>query len=405
MPRTTPRLFLLLFGLPLLLSACAAPAPEAEPNAAATPHGYIAGAQENPEPQTGLLTFNRSTGEGQLLSLLTGETSDAGTSGRISAAFQDGRYALVTTNAGVQVFDTGAWTVDHGEHKHYYSAEPGLVGTIEMPGAGAVAGDGKSVAVFSTSGGYASVHRHKDLDSGTLTEAFRITTSSHNGMVVPYEGHFLASVAAGSGSDAPADGLEVRDAADSTVLARQDCSGLSAHAATRVGMVFACADGALLITEDDGAFAAEKIPYPDGGAGHPPATSLAHRPGSNELAGPAGDAGVWRLDVSKRRWTFLATPVPAVSASAVGDGKRVLAVGADGSLMTLNPATGEVTASAALLEASAGKVVPQLRIDASRAYASDPARSAVHEIDYADGLRVARTFEVPSADIVLETGL
>ncbi|MEQ7739409.1 hypothetical protein, partial [Escherichia coli] len=109
-------------------------------------------------------------------------------------------------------------------------------------------------------------------------------------------------------------------------------------------------------------------PYPDGGAGHPPATSLAHRPGSNELAGPAGDAGVWHLDVSKRTWTFLATPVPAVAASAVGDGKRVLAVGAGGSLMTLNPATGEVAATAALLEAPAGNAVPELRIDASRAY-------------------------------------
>ncbi|MEQ7738300.1 hypothetical protein, partial [Escherichia coli] len=125
------------------------PAPEAEPDAAAAPHGYVAGAQENPEPQTGLLTFDRSTGEGHLLSLLTGATSDADTSGRISAAFQDSRYALLTTDAGVQVFDTGAWTVDHGEHKHYYSAEPGLVGAINVPDAGAVAGDGKSVAVFS----------------------------------------------------------------------------------------------------------------------------------------------------------------------------------------------------------------------------------------------------------------
>lgn len=410
MPRTTPRLSLLFFGLPLLLSACAlsscaAPAPEEEPDAAAIPHGYIAGAQENPEPQTGLLTFNRSTGEGHLLSLLSGETSDAGTAGRISGAFQDGRYALVTTDGGVQVFDTGAWTVDHGEHKHYYSAEPGLVGATDVPDAGAVAGDGKSIAVFSTSGGYASVYRHKDLDAGTVAEAFRITTSPHNGMVIPYEGHFLASVAAGSAPGAPADGVEVRNGADSTVLARQECSGLSAHAATRVGAVFACTDGALLITEDDGALAAEKIPYPDGGAGHPPAPSLAHRPGSNELAGTAGDGGVWRLDVSKRTWSFLATPVPAVAASAVGDGKRVLAVGADGSLMTLNPATGEVTASAALLEAPVGDAVPQLRIDASRAYVSDPARSVVYEIDYADGLRVARTFEVPSADLLLETGL
>lgn len=404
MPRTTPRLSALLLGFPLLLSACAAPAAEPQRDETATPHGYVAGAQENPEPQTGLLTFNTETGEGQLLSLLTGDTSDAGTSGPIGAAYQDGRYALLTTAGGVQVFDTGAWTVDHGEHKHYYSAEPGLVGTAAVRAAGAVAGDGKAIAVFSTSGGYASVFRHKDLDAGNVQESARITSTPHRGLVVPYEGHFLASVASAA-VPAAAGGVEVRDAEDHTVLAAQDCPGLSGHATTRVGMVFACTDGALLVTEDDGAFAAEKIPYPDGGAGHPPAAGLAHRPGSNELARPAGEDGAWHLDVFKRTWTHLPTPVPVVAASAVGDGKRVLAAGADGSLLALDPATGEVGAQVPLLGAPAGDAVPQLRIDASRAYVSDPARRVVHEIDYADGLRVARTFEVPAADLMLETGL
>ena len=402
MPRTTPKLSALLLGFPLLLSACAAPGAEAQPDEAATPHGYVSGAQENPEPQTGLLTFNKETGEGQLLSLLTGDTADAGTSGPIGAAYQDGRYAVLTSAGDVQVFDAGAWTVDHGEHKHYYSAEPGLVGSVAVPDAGAVAGDGKAIAVFSKSGGYASVFRHKDLDAGKVLESARITSTPHEGLVVPYEGHFLASVASGTSA---AEGVEVRDAEDRTILAAQDCPGLSGHAATRVGVVFACTDGALLVTEDDGAFAAEKIPYPDGGAGHPPAAGLAHRPGSNELAGPAGEDGAWHLDVSRRTWTHLATPVPVAAASAVGDGKRVLAAGVDGSLLALNPATGEVGAHMPLLGAPPGDAVPQLRIDASRAYVSDPARSVVHEVDYADGLRVARTFEVPAADLVLETGL
>lgn len=410
MPRTTPNPALLLLSLPLLLSACAAPdaLPGAEPSTP-TPHGYVAGAQENPEPQAGLLTLNAGTGEGQLLSLLTDETYDAGTYGPVSAAEVDGRYALLTTAAGVQVFDTGAWTVDHGEHKHYYSSPPGPVGTLAVPDPGAVAGDGKSIAVFSPSGGYASVYRHQDLDAGSVAAAFRITTSPHSGMVVPYAGYFIASVAGSSagspaGDPAAAGGVEVRDDSDAVVLGRQDCAGLAGHAAVRVGVVFACADGALLVTGDDGAFAAEKIPYPDGGAGLPPATSLGHRPGSNELAGPAGDSGVWHLDVAKRTWTYLPTPVPAVAAAAVGDGKRVLAAGVDGSLLTLNPATGEVIARVALLEPGSAHR-PQLRIDTSRAYVSDPASSQVHEIDYADGLRIARTFDVPAVDFLLETGL
>jgi hypothetical protein len=96
-----------------------------------------------------------------------------------------------------------------------------------------------------------------------------------------------------------------------------------------------------------------------------------------------------------------------VAASAVGDGKRVLALGKDGSLMNVNPASGEVINRSALLaplpETLDSK--PHIRIDTSRAYVSDPAGSTVREIDYADALRAARSFNVPAADIMLEVGL
>ncbi|WP_461163061.1 hypothetical protein [Arthrobacter sp. R4-81] len=406
MHRTTRKLSSLLLGLPLLLSACAGNSPgnQTAPTTDATPHGYIAGAQENSEPQTGLLTFDRETGQSQLLSLLTEKTVDAGTFGAIDAVQQDGRYALVTTSDAVKVFDTGAWTVDHGDHMHYYSSEPRQVGNITVPDPGVVAGDGISLAVFSESGGYASIYEHKDLDSGVVVEAARITTTAHKGFVIPYEGHFVASIA-GEGTAAGA--VEVRDAKNNVVLGEQQCAGSLAHATTRVGVVLACKDGALLITEDDGKFEAEKIVYPADAAGIPPATRLAHRPGSNELAAFAGDGGVWHLNVSKRTWKYLKTPLPVVAASAVGDTKRVLALGVDGSLMTINPSSGEVTAQAAMLKPLSAQegTIPQLYIDAARAYLSDPAGSTVREIDYADGLRVARTFNVPAADVVLETGL
>jgi hypothetical protein len=406
MHRTTPKLPVLLLGLPLLLSACAATGTGSQtaPSADTTPHGYVAGAQENPEPQNGLLTFDRETGESQLLSLLTDETVDAGTFGPVDAVQQDGRYALVTTQEGVKVFDTGAWTVDHGDHVHYYSSTPGAVGSITIPDAGAVAGDGSSIAVFSESGGYASIYKHKDLDARHIVESERITSTPHQGMVIPYEGHFIATVA-GEGT-APA-AVEVRDGGNHTVLSEQPCAGSAAYATPRGGVVLACTDGALLITEDDGQFAAEKIPYPADSAGIPPATRLEHRKGSNELAAPAGDGGIWHLNVSKRSWKYLKTPVPVATASAVGDTKRVLALGVNGSLMTLTPSSGEVTAHVAMLaplSAGAGALA-QLRIDTARAYLGDPDGSTVREIDYADGLRVARTFDVPAADMMLETGL
>lgn len=404
MHRSTPKVPLLLLGLPLLLTACGThntPDAGTAPTAEATPHGYIEGAQENAEPQTGLLTFDRETGEAQLLSLLTEEKADAGTFGPVDAVHLDVRYAFISSGDTVEVFDTGAWTVPHGDHKHYYSTEPKPVGTIEIPDPGSVAGDGSMVAVFSDSEGYASLYSVEDLDAGEITETGRITTSPHDGgVVVPFKDSFLASTAE-TGSEEP-DGVEVRDSQDQTVLARESCPGLSSHAQTRVGVVFSCTDGALLFTENEGAFTAEHIPYPSGTAD--PVVTLEHRPGSTELAGPAGDDGVWHLNVSGRTWTLLETPVAAVTAAAVGDSQRVLAIGTDGSLLSLDPASGEILTSVELLDADTDQI-PPLRIDSSRAYVGDPASSTVYEIDYADNLRVARTFDVPAVDFLLETGL
>lgn len=416
MHRTPPKVPLLLLGLPLLLTACGAPAasdagtaPAASdagtaPAAEATPHGYIEGAQENAEPQTGLFTFDRETGEAQLLSLLTEETVDAGAFGPVDAVHHDVRYAFVSSGDTVEVFDTGAWTVPHGDHKHYYSTEPKAVGTIDLPNPGSVAGDGSTVAVFSDSEGYASLFTTEDLDAGVITETGRITTSPHNGVVVPFKDYFLASTGSDKEPDSKPDGVEVRDSENQTVLAKESCPGLSSHAQTRVGVVFACTDGALLFTEDDDAVLAEHIPYPSGGAS--PAVNLEHRPGSNEISGPAGKDGVWHLDVPERVLNLLETPVPVVTAAAVGDMQHVLAVGADGSLLSLDPTSGEVLNSTELLKTEPDPDnPPQLRIDTSRAYVSDPASSTVFEIDYADNLRVARTFDVPAVDFLLETGL
>jgi hypothetical protein len=47
----------------------------------------------------------------------------------------------------------------------------------------------------------------------------------------------------------------------------------------------------------------------------------------------------------------------------------------------------------------------QLTVDAQRAYVNAPAEGLVHEIDYADDARIARTLELPTRPVhVVETG-
>ena len=49
---------------------------------------------------------------------------------------------------------------------------------------------------------------------------------------------------------------------------------------------------------------------------------------------------------------------------------------------------------------------PLLQLDAQRAYLAGPADGTVHEIDFADGARVARTIELPVAPVAFaEAGL
>jgi hypothetical protein len=95
----------------------------------------------------------------------------------------------------------------------------------------------------------------------------------------------------------------------------------------------------------------------------------------------------------------------------------VLTLGADGTLRSWDAGTGEETAATALLaepppgdggdgrDGAEPRPGPVIELDASRAYVNDPAAGVVHEIDYHDALRVARTFTLDiTPDLMVETG-
>ncbi|MFD0473873.1 hypothetical protein ACFQ0B_40720 [Nonomuraea thailandensis] len=163
--------------------------------------------------------------------------------------------------------------------------------------------------------------------------------------------------------------------------------------------MFGCADGALLVTGRDGAFESVKIRYPRGVGKGERARAFRHRPGSSTLAAEAGERGVWVLDVTGRTWRLLETG-PVVAVNATGDDTPVLSLTGDGALRAHDPVTGEETARTRLPAGATG-----IQVDTSRAYVNDPAGRAVHEIDYNDDLRRARTLRPGLAPAYLtETG-
>ncbi|MEU6130332.1 hypothetical protein ABZ805_14270 [Saccharopolyspora sp. NPDC047091] len=379
-------------ALALATTACGAPA-EAPPP---VPHGYVAGAEESAEAQSRLVVADATTGAVRVLDLLTEEVVALAPVPGVSAISTDGRHAYLSGDRGTHVVDSGSWMVDHGDHVHYYRAEIRDAGELAGP-AVAAHGDPK-VSAVSTQDGRVTLLDRAALDEGTARPTGEVPVAPGTA-AVPYETHLVAADADGT--------VRVLDRAGKpTATVEPRCPEPAGTALTRRGVVFGCADGALLVTEEDDAFHGEKIPYPRAVGDDERARDFRQRPGSATLAARAGDRGTWSLDVGDRAWTYLETG-PVVAVNAVGEGGPLLALTADGVLHAHDPETGAQTAetrvTARLVDPTGPP--PVILVDTSRAYVNDVGTGTVHEIDYNDSLRQARRFDLGGqATHVVETG-
>jgi hypothetical protein len=218
------------------------------------------------------------------------------------------------------------------------------------------------------------------------------------GVAVPFAEHLLV---AGAGRVE----VRTRDRKPVTTIA-ESCPSTRGQAVTRRGVVFGCADGALVVTEKGGAFTGEKVPYPHIVPETERAVDFQHRPGSTTLAAKAGGRGVWSLDVRAKAWTLLETG-PVVAVNAVGEGGPVMTLTADGVLHGYDTTTGQQIAQTPLLTAPVPDSgdPPVIQVDPNRAYVNDAAARAVYEIDYNDNLRLARTLRLDLEPVhMVETG-
>ncbi|MFE6925217.1 zinc ABC transporter permease AztB [Nocardia sp. NPDC057663] len=410
-----------------------------------TPHGFVAGAEEMAEAQSRLIVADARTGEMRVVDLLTEKvtsidagTVKAGSSQPASAEGEsalgairlvgDGRFGFASSGGRLSIVDSGAWTVDHGDHRHYYSAPIRAVGSGDISVAG-LSGAGRSSAgqVPSTAPGGAAgpsaaapsgaagpsgavVSAHSDpvvvavvsdtgetmvFDRSALGEGVAAEPRRIDGIAVPYAERLIVAHDAGR--------VEVRgrDGAAGEVQPAT-CPDPQGQAVTRRGVVFGCADGAIVVTQRDGLFATEKIPYPAPPADR--ATAFTHRPGSTTLTALAGRNGVWTLDIRKKTWTL--TPIAdVVAVNTAGEGSSLLVLTRDGVLHGIDPVTGAETAHLALIPGPVDDHAA-IHVDPDRAYVNNIRARTIHEIAYNDHLRVARTFPLDIApSLMVETGL
>ncbi len=405
---TTSRASAALVLTALLATGCAGGADDtsaraAEGSPSATPHGYVEGAKEAAEQQSRLLLGDPGSGRTRVLDLITGKvhtTADVPGATRLTS---DGRFGHFDTSRGTHVVDTGAWMVDHGDHVHYYRAAIRDVGDLPVGPHAEVRSDATVTAVTDRDG-RTGLYDRTELEAGGIPVA-RTLDGVHSGAVVPYEEHLLAL----TGDDRSAK-VTVYDREGRRVSSPDaECEQPRGDAVTRRGLVLGCADGALLISADDGAFTAEKIPYGEDVPAKERATAFCHRAGSDTLTAPAGDRAVWVLDVTDRTWTRVETG-PVVAANTAGEGSALLVLQTDGALHGYDIATGrEVSSTEPLLAAPGGPGTdgsgPVVEVDRSRAYVNDPAGKRVYEVDYNDDLRIARTFGLDiEPGLMTETG-
>lgn len=378
-------------GLALTVSACSTGTPSADSSTGtARPHGYVAGASESQEPQVRLLAVSAS-GATALHDLLTEETTELDDVDAPEHSATDGRF-LVTSDADrTTIVDGGSWTVDHGDHTHYYAAEPRVVGTIDGGGRVEVHSSETMTTITWPDRAEAVVLDREALGQGEVDETARIDAS----VLLPMGEQLVA---------ADGDTVRVLDAdgeATDPASAAQTCTDPAGGIVTRAGAVVGCADGAVVV---DDAGEPSFVDLPDG-AERP--TAFAARAGRPTVAGLVGTTGFWLLDVRERSWRLVPTERPLRAVVAVDDeDEHVVGLDDSGRVVVVTASTGKAATTKALIDTGADDPAPMLQLDAQRAYVADPADGTVHEIDFADGARVARTIELPAAPVAFaEVGL
>ena len=334
-------------------------------------------AEESAEPITRLVLVEPETGAVVVFDASTETATPLGEFGPVQGISGDGRFGYLRGNTALTIIDAGSWTYDHGDHSHYYAEPPAVAGSI----------DGRILGAHGQR--TLTTVRHAD---GTVDVLDRDALGQHR--IGPAEGFgdlpdAVATAPLGDSVLAVTrDGVVTEIGTDTRVLGR--CPGVTGAATVGREVVFGCADKAVRIVKRSGEVTAEHIPF----AGR--LGPLAHRYGSSVLTA-VGDNEVAVLDARRGVWSSVSVTDPIAANSASGDSVMVLT--ADGNLRAFHTADNRETAVVQLFEGPVPTQLPApvIEVDSDRAYVNDVQRGAVYEIDYRDGLRVARTFDTDVA--------
>lgn len=191
--------------------------------------------------------------------------------------------------------------------------------------------------------------------------------------------------------------VDVVDRSGATVATFEGCPGLHGQAPWASGVAFGCSDGVLLVeARSGGTFAAHKVANPPGSAEGARVGAVVGDPGSATLIGNFGQ-GIALIDPAARSLTPVALPASPLAMRFAEAGEVLVVLTADGTLHALDPASGGVLRSVAVVDAlETGATRPTMTVLGEHVYVADPLHAEVVEV-HVDDFEVERRLAVPFA--------
>lgn len=325
---------------------------------------------------------------------------------RLNSA-DNGRNVFVSESGGFRVLDMGTWTVQHGDHGHYYTSEPELTDmTFGGEEPGHVVPHDSRITLFSDGTGEVDIVEPAELLRGNANSTEYTVPEPHHGVAV-----FRAdgSLVVTRGNEDERSGIAILDKERNEIASTDECPGVHGEAAAADGVLtFGCQDGILVVRGNE----IEKVASPDGYG------RIGNQAGSATSPIVLGDYKTDEDAELERPNRFTLTDTRTGDLRIVDfpasysfrsiergpDGEAVI-LGTDGALYVYDPMTGDQVRKIDVIDAWTEpdewqSPMPNVHVQEGVAYVTDPNARTVTAVDLATGEQTAQA-ELPQPTIEL----
>lgn len=330
---------------------------------------------------------------------------------RLNAA-DNGRHVFVSESDGFRILDMGTWTRQHGDHGHYYTAQPRLT-DLRFGGAepGHVVPHDDRITLFSDGTGEVNIVEPAELLRGNARSTSYTVPQPHHGVAVARgDGTLVVTV----GDEQARTGVAILDAERNEIARNDDCPGVHGEAAAAGGaLTFGCQDGILVVNGND----IQKVDSPDDYG------RIGNQAGSEQSPYVLGDYKTDEDADLERPTRFTLTDTRDGSLRVVdidasysfrslerGPNGEVVILGTDGALHTFDPETGEQTNRIPVIDSWSEpdewqSPMPNVVVLEGTAYVSSPEQQSLTAVDLATGDTIAETeLDEEVVELVAVTG-